>query len=126
MSQPESSDTHKKFTWRQEYQPPEVAGMSALSRREEEALFKDAKASARDACREYVAAFAACAAPRLVSIAWACRPQQRAMNECMSPLMTDKALDKLRMEYLSEKHREQYRSAPVEKRDGSRSPFAGK
>lgn len=43
-----------KFTWRQVYQKPDIAGMSALSRREEEALVKDAKAHARDVCREFV------------------------------------------------------------------------
>lgn len=44
-----------KFAWRQVYHKPDIAGMSALSRREEEALVKDAKANARHVCRDFVA-----------------------------------------------------------------------
>lgn len=45
----------EKFAWRQVYNKPDIAGMSALSRREEEALVKDAKANARHVCRDFVA-----------------------------------------------------------------------
>lgn len=52
--EPQGGEADGKFTWRQVYQKPDIAGMSALSRREEEALVKDAKAHARDVCREFV------------------------------------------------------------------------
>lgn len=197
----------EKFAWRQVYHKPDIAGMSALSRREEEALVKDAKAHARDVCKQFVAgpslcllrwlscgrraansgedapgltrcsssrtpsllpfdrpfdlpAYASCVEPRLVSALWACRAKQEEMNACLRPLcvllrllsvppartdpspdadaqpsslptrdgdsMTEAVLDRMRMEYLSEKHREAYRQGPGEVRDGSRSPYSGR
>ena len=50
-----ASAADDKFAWRQVYHKPDIAGMSALSRREEEALVKDAKAHARHVCNDFVA-----------------------------------------------------------------------
>ncbi|KAH9985418.1 hypothetical protein BJV74DRAFT_775818 [Russula compacta] len=60
--------------------------MSTLSRREEETLFKATKASALKECDPLVKAFAECAAGRTVSVAWACRENFKAIQECIYQL----------------------------------------
>ncbi|KAI0318477.1 hypothetical protein OF83DRAFT_942659 [Amylostereum chailletii] len=75
--------------------------MSALTRREEETLFKTTKANALKQCDSIVkgtyrpppcrfnlahlrvSAFAECATGRTVSVAWACREKYRDVQDCM-------------------------------------------
>lgn len=56
-----------------------------------------------------------------------CRLSTETLRACSAtPRMTEQVLDRMRMEYLSEKHREAYRQGPGEARDGSRSPYSGR
>ncbi|KAI0051738.1 hypothetical protein FA95DRAFT_1484851 [Auriscalpium vulgare] len=60
--------------------------MSALSRREEETLFKATKAHALKECDAVVKEFAECANGRTVSVAWACRAKYKDVQDCMYQL----------------------------------------
>ncbi|RMZ82360.1 hypothetical protein DV737_g2100, partial [Chaetothyriales sp. CBS 132003] len=56
----------------------------------------------RALCAPEIAAFAACARGRTVSLAWACKPEQLAMNSCMIQHAADKRLqDEAREEWFS-------------------------
>ncbi|RKP15121.1 hypothetical protein BJ684DRAFT_1477, partial [Piptocephalis cylindrospora] len=57
--------------------------MLTLTRAEEDAILKEMKADARKNCSETLSAFAKCATGRTVSVAWACRTEQRIMNGCL-------------------------------------------
>ncbi|KAI4517682.1 hypothetical protein EV122DRAFT_220346 [Schizophyllum commune] len=57
--------------------------MNALSRREEDTVVKTAKGRALKLCDPVVKEFAECATGRTVSVAWACRQQLHAVEDCM-------------------------------------------
>ncbi|RMZ87098.1 hypothetical protein DV736_g5672, partial [Chaetothyriales sp. CBS 134916] len=56
----------------------------------------------RSLCAPEIAAFAACARGRTISLAWACKPEQLAMNSCMIQHAAEKRLeDEAREEWFS-------------------------
>ncbi|KAL6309980.1 hypothetical protein BKA93DRAFT_722161 [Sparassis latifolia] len=57
--------------------------MNTLSRREEETLLKTAKNRALKECDPVVKAFADCATGHTFTVAWNCREQYKAVQECM-------------------------------------------
>ncbi|KAF7965660.1 hypothetical protein HWV62_42404 [Athelia sp. TMB] len=69
--------------------------MNALSRREEDTLLKTTKARALKECDAFVkgaatplscqfyVAFAECATGRTLSVAWACKANYKAVQDCM-------------------------------------------
>ena len=54
-----------------------------VSKRAEAGLVEKMKVEARRQCKPVIAAYAECTQKRTISVIWACRPQLRAMNECL-------------------------------------------
>ncbi|KAF8313688.1 hypothetical protein DL93DRAFT_2081021 [Clavulina sp. PMI_390] len=74
--------------------------MDAVSRREEDNLLKSTKAKAMKECDSLVREFAECATGRLVSVAWACRDQHKALQACIYSYTNPDSMAKVRAEYL--------------------------
>jgi len=74
--------------------------MNALSRREEETLLKTTKAYALKQCDSLLQEFAACAAGRTVSVAWACRDKLDVVQDCMVQFTGPEPMEEVRKEYL--------------------------
>ncbi|CAG8456823.1 11423_t:CDS:2 [Funneliformis mosseae] len=77
--------------------------MNILTRAEEEELLKKFKMNARTNCASLIQEFVDCTTGRVVSVAWACRSQLKAMNNCLNKFTTQEELDKLRLEYIKQK-----------------------
>ncbi|PWN97926.1 hypothetical protein FA09DRAFT_330090 [Tilletiopsis washingtonensis] len=78
-----------------------MSSSSALSNRESEALLKETKAEALKKCDALVREFAECSTGRTVSIAWACRGQHKALQNCLKQYTSEEAMDIKRREYLA-------------------------
>ncbi|TFL06596.1 cytochrome c oxidase biogenesis protein Cmc1 like-domain-containing protein [Pterulicium gracile] len=74
--------------------------MNALSRREEDTLFKATKDRAYKACDSVIKDFADCATGRTVSVVWACKGKYKLVQECMYQYTNPAAMDEVREEYL--------------------------
>jgi len=74
--------------------------MNALSRREEEALFKNTKARALKECDAVVKDFADCTTGRTISLVWACKDKYKLVQQCMLQYTSSENMDSLRAEYV--------------------------
>jgi len=86
--------------------------MNALSRREEDTLLKTTKARALKECDAFVKAFAECATGRTLSVAWACKANYKAVQDCMVQYTGPEAMETVRKEYLRLRHEEVAPEAP--------------
>ncbi|PWN52171.1 hypothetical protein IE53DRAFT_385400 [Violaceomyces palustris] len=78
-----------------------MSSTKALSNREEEALLKETKAEALKKCDQFVKEFAQCSSGRTVSVAWACRDQHKALQDCMKKYTSAEAMESVKAEYLA-------------------------
>jgi len=62
-----------------------------------------AKQKERHLLMKCPAEFAECARGRTVTIAWSCRQQNKALNECLHKYTDDATLDKMKLEFLKAK-----------------------
>ncbi|GAA5986896.1 hypothetical protein JCM10908_000943 [Rhodotorula pacifica] len=74
----------------------------ALSRKEEDSILSLCRTEALKACQTEVGNFSACSEGRTVSVTWACRKQFRAMQNCMSPHMSEEKLDEAKRRFFRE------------------------
>ncbi|KAG9301385.1 hypothetical protein G9A89_018057 [Geosiphon pyriformis] len=56
---------------------------------------------------DYPSKFVDCSFQRLVSVAWACRRQQKLMNSCLKQYTTQEEQDKLKLQFISEKRNQE-------------------
>ncbi|PVH92251.1 hypothetical protein DM02DRAFT_605576 [Periconia macrospinosa] len=56
-------------------------------------------ANVRSKCADEIAAFAACATGRTITLAWACRAQKLTMNSCMLQYQGQDELDRARAQW---------------------------
>ncbi|KNE72417.1 hypothetical protein AMAG_16469 [Allomyces macrogynus ATCC 38327] len=77
--------------------------MKTLTRRDEEEVLKAVRKEALLKCDDLVKAYTECCAGRWVSVAWKCRTQLRAMNECLHPHTSEAVMDAKRQEILARK-----------------------
>ncbi|EHS63921.1 hypothetical protein MJO28_003649 [Puccinia striiformis f. sp. tritici] len=82
---------------------PQSSTFQPLSRREEDEFQKRIKLAALKQCDPVVAAFASCSSTRTISVAWACRKEWKAVQECMQIHMTEEKLDLARREYMTKR-----------------------
>ncbi|WFD40577.1 uncharacterized protein MJAP1_003565 [Malassezia japonica] len=71
-----------------------------MSNREYDRFLKDKKLEAFKRCDPLVQEFVHCSQNRLLSVAWACRQQNRNMFNCLREYMSDEAMAKAEKEYL--------------------------
>ncbi|KAI3626685.1 hypothetical protein GLX27_001659 [Malassezia furfur] len=71
-----------------------------MSNREYDTFLKERKAEAFKRCDPIVQEFVECTRNRFLSVAWACRQQNRNMYDCLTKYMSDEALAKAEKEYL--------------------------
>jgi len=83
--------------------PPQPSSFQPLSRREEDEFQKRIKLAALKQCDPLVAAFAACSSTRTISVAWACRKEWKAVQECMQLHMTEEKIDTARKDYMTKR-----------------------
>jgi len=57
-------------------------------------------------CDAFVKAFAECATGRTLSVAWACRTNYKAVQDCMVQYTGPEAMETVRKEYLRLRHEE--------------------
>lgn len=76
-----------------------------MGSRENELVRDKLKKAALVSCDEYLKEFAACAKGRTVSVIYACRTENRAMNDCLGRFTTPEEYARLQREYLVEKGR---------------------
>ncbi|KAF9068105.1 hypothetical protein BDP27DRAFT_1327946 [Rhodocollybia butyracea] len=74
--------------------------MNALSRREEDNLFKSVKAQALKECDPLVKDFADCMSGRLISVVWACKDKLKLVEACMVKYTGPEPMEIVRTEYL--------------------------
>ncbi|CAO1619074.1 unnamed protein product [Parajaminaea phylloscopi] len=77
-------------------------GPRVLSNREEDQLRKDIKAQGLKKCDDVVRKFAECSTGRTVSVAWACRGEHRAVQQCLAQHTSPEALERARKQWLIE------------------------
>ncbi|CAO1614141.1 unnamed protein product [Jaminaea pallidilutea] len=75
-------------------------GPRALSNREEDAMMKQIRLDALKKCDDVVKDFADCAKGRTVSVVWACRKQNRDVQDCLSKHMSEESVSQARKEWL--------------------------
>ncbi|ESK98321.1 cox assembly mitochondrial protein-like protein [Moniliophthora roreri MCA 2997] len=95
-----------------------MSSLSALSRREEDNLLKAVKAKALKECDPLVKAFADCMSGRLVSAAWACKENLRAVEGCLIQYTGPEPMELARAEYL--RLRNQQQEAKLQALDASK------
>ncbi|KNZ46875.1 hypothetical protein VP01_687g5 [Puccinia sorghi] len=83
--------------------PPQPSSFQPLSRREEDEFQKRIKLAALKQCDPLVAAFAACSSTRTISVAWACRKEWKAVQECMQIHLTEEKTDVARKDYMTKR-----------------------
>ncbi|KAI5474983.1 cytochrome c oxidase biogenesis protein Cmc1-like protein [Pseudohyphozyma bogoriensis] len=76
----------------------------ALSRSEEDKLVKKCQSEALKLCEKPVGAFTKCAEGRTVTVAWSCRTEFKAMQDCMAIYMTQDRIDDAKMKFLKERN----------------------
>ncbi|KAJ1551013.1 hypothetical protein HK096_003665, partial [Nowakowskiella sp. JEL0078] len=74
-----------------------------LNSREEEECLQQLKKYARSQCTPLIEEFLECTRHGMLKIAFACRPLNKRMNECVAEFTTPEAQDKLRDEKLHKK-----------------------
>ncbi|KAF9270342.1 hypothetical protein L218DRAFT_952493 [Marasmius fiardii PR-910] len=84
-----------------------MSSLSALSRREEENLLKTVKSRALKECDPLVKAFAECMSGKIISAAWACREQLRAVEGCLVQYTGPEPMELARTEYLKLRNEQQ-------------------
>lgn len=87
--------------------------MNALSRREEETLLKQTKASALKECDPVVKEFALCAEGRTFTVAWECRQKYKAVQDCMLQYTGPEAMAAVRAEYLRLRDEQKATTVPL-------------
>ncbi|EPQ30835.1 uncharacterized protein PFL1_01733 [Pseudozyma flocculosa PF-1] len=73
----------------------------AISNRESDELMKKTKADALKKCGDVVKAFADCSSGRTVSVAWACRGEHKALQDCLKQYTSPEAFEKVKADYLA-------------------------
>lgn len=85
MATPNNTQTGqqaKPFTKEEMYDKVKVVA-PVVPRAVEEALIEKLKENSRVKCKDKIAAYAECTKDKTFSVAWACRDQLNAMNECL-------------------------------------------
>ncbi|KAJ1976093.1 hypothetical protein H4R35_002851 [Dimargaris xerosporica] len=85
-----------------------------LSAQEEDRIIKEWRKQTMKECDAFVKAFAECSQGRTVSIAWACRDQNKAMNDCLRIHRTQDRLDEIRQKLMDEKQAKLQAASPKE------------
>ncbi|KAJ1981024.1 hypothetical protein H4R34_002239 [Dimargaris verticillata] len=85
-----------------------------LSAQDEDKIIKEWRKQTMKECDAFVKAFAECSQGRTVSIAWACRDQNKAMNDCLRTYRTQDRLDAIRQKLMDEKQTKLQVASPNE------------
>jgi COX assembly protein 1 len=75
----------------------------SITKREEEAIRKIMRESAREQCAELVKNFIECARGRTISVAWKCRTENKLMTKCLIHHTREEELERRKMQYWEEK-----------------------
>ncbi|KAK1870286.1 hypothetical protein I4F81_012748 [Pyropia yezoensis] len=94
---------------------PPPGSVPVLKRRSENRVLEDVKKVALKHCDGLVKEFVDCTKAHTLSVVWACRSQQRALNECLGTITRDEAvLNRAREEFAAKFPMEVLRWTPAE------------
>eukprot|EP00002_Diphylleia_rotans_P004585 TRINITY_DN1341_c0_g3_i1.p1 TRINITY_DN1341_c0_g3~~TRINITY_DN1341_c0_g3_i1.p1 ORF type:complete len:107 (-),score=30.21 TRINITY_DN1341_c0_g3_i1:130-450(-) len=65
-------------------------------------------------CDEYARAFFACSKPRTISLAWSCKEERKALDDCYRVFTSEEHLNRFRKEWLDERNRKVREQAKAE------------